>query len=129
MKLPPIITPRELAAHARVSERTIVDQAARGDIPGAFKVGKQWRFHTDISVPHVCPRPDSVPNPCPAEDPASASTNAPTVNGVSDGAKQDGNAKQAASTRKRKRTTTRTRSGSAFARDFPEHASIVRSAS
>ena len=127
--LPDILTPAEIASHARVSARTIVDMANRGDIPGAFKVGKQWRFHADIAVPHVCPRPDNVPAPCPVVDPASVLTNAPTAHGGSAGEKLAGNAKKAGSTPNRKRKTTRTRSGSAFARDFPEHANIVRSAS
>lgn len=46
--LPDILTPRELGDYLRVSEATIRNMAAAGDIPDAFRVGKQWRFHSTV---------------------------------------------------------------------------------
>ena len=40
-----LVTAREVASMLEVSERTVVRAASRGDIPGAFKVGYQWRFN------------------------------------------------------------------------------------
>lgn len=48
-----ILTPRELADYLRVSEATIRQMAARGEIPHAFRIGKQWRIprhgHTSLA--------------------------------------------------------------------------------
>jgi len=39
------LTAEELAALWRCTKRQITNQAAAGNIPGAFRVGKYWRFH------------------------------------------------------------------------------------
>jgi excisionase family DNA binding protein len=40
-----IMTAEELAKYYRVTKQTITNQAAAGKIPGAFRIGKLWRFH------------------------------------------------------------------------------------
>lgn len=128
MTLPEILTPRELADHLRVSEATIRNMANRGDIPEGFRVGKSWRFHRE-AVTRLAPKPVTLAEWQDADAQQSEPTNEPPAGGVSSGEKTGGNAKSAGTRTKRRRSTGRTNSGSAFARDFPEHASIVRSAS
>ena len=45
-----ILTPRELGDHLRVSDATIRAMASRGEIPGAFRVGKQWRSDAGVDT-------------------------------------------------------------------------------
>jgi excisionase family DNA binding protein len=45
--LPETQTLAEVADVLRVSEDTVRRLAEAGDIPGAFKVGQQWRFNRD----------------------------------------------------------------------------------
>lgn len=126
-RLPAILTPRDLADHLRVSEATVRINAEKW---GGFRVGKQWRFHRDQVLPLVAPKPDTVtPAWQDADDQQSERTNAAPAGGASSGARMAANASSAATTPRTKHSTRRTNSGSAFARDFPEHASIVRSAS
>lgn len=42
---PLLMTVAEVANLLQVSERTVSRKAATGDIPGAVKVGKLWRFN------------------------------------------------------------------------------------
>lgn len=44
--LPAVITKHEVARIACVSERTVVREAGKGRIDGAFKVATVWRFNT-----------------------------------------------------------------------------------
>ena len=46
-ELPAIIGRIEVSRLIRVSERTVVREASKGRIDGAFRVGKLWRFGTD----------------------------------------------------------------------------------
>lgn len=130
--LPAILTPRQLADALAVSDSQIRAMIRRGEIPEAFRHGpKLWRIHAS-ALTRLAPKPDTLPDRWQdADAPQSQSQSAPkaAADGASDGAKPGANAKNAATTRKRKRSTGQTRSASAFARDFPEHASIVRSAS
>lgn len=41
---PPILTAQELAAFLRVDRKTVYEAAARGDIPGAVRLGRVLRF-------------------------------------------------------------------------------------
>ena len=38
------LTTSEAAAHLRLSERQVQQLAAHGQIPGAVKLGRDWRF-------------------------------------------------------------------------------------
>lgn len=51
--LPAILTPAEAAALLRVSETTVKEWARAGDLPGAFKLGKEWRVETRALVAHI----------------------------------------------------------------------------
>ena len=51
--LPAILTPAEAARLLRVSETTVKDWARGGDLPGAFKLGKEWRVERDALVAHI----------------------------------------------------------------------------
>ena len=42
---PEVMTAEEVADYFRVTKQTITNQAAAGKLPGAFRVGKLWRFH------------------------------------------------------------------------------------
>lgn len=44
--LPAVISKHEVARIARVSERTVVREAAKGHLDGAFRVANVWRFNT-----------------------------------------------------------------------------------
>lgn len=125
-----ILTPRELADTLRCSEATIRAMANRGDLPEAFRVGKLWRIHA-TALDRLAPIPATITASCPDDAPQSPSPNAPRDQDAtaSDGANTARNAKNAGATTRKARKTAQTRYGSAFARDFPEHASIVRSAS
>lgn len=48
LALPAVIGKTEVARIARVSERTVTREALRGNLQGAFKIGTQWRFNTDL---------------------------------------------------------------------------------
>jgi excisionase family DNA binding protein len=43
-----ILTAEELAARLKVPLSTIEELARRGKLPGAFRVGKHWRFDLDL---------------------------------------------------------------------------------
>lgn len=45
--LPAVISKHEVARIARVSERTVVREAGKGHLDGAFRVANIWRFNTD----------------------------------------------------------------------------------
>lgn len=51
--LPAILTPAEAAALLRVSVLTVKDWARAGDLPGAFKVGKEWRIEREALLEHI----------------------------------------------------------------------------
>lgn len=121
--LPPVVTPRDLADELRVGETIIGDMARRGDIPGAFRVGRLWRFHRDLALPHLAPLPDNVaPSWQDAAHQSRSATDNARATGPSGGANTDANANRAATRPRTRRRTTPTRSDSAFAKDFPEHA-------
>ena len=48
LALPAVIGKTEVARIARVSERTVVREALKGNLDGSFKIGTQWRFNTDL---------------------------------------------------------------------------------
>jgi excisionase family DNA binding protein len=52
-ELPAILTPAEAAALLRVSETTVKGWARGGDLPGAFKLGKEWRVETRALVAYI----------------------------------------------------------------------------
>lgn len=52
-ELPAVLTPAEAASLLRVSVTTVKDWARAGDLPGAFKVGKEWRVERDALVSHI----------------------------------------------------------------------------
>ena len=43
-----LLTAKELSALLRIPKRSIYKFAQEGLIPGGFRVGKHWRFRTDI---------------------------------------------------------------------------------
>jgi excisionase family DNA binding protein len=45
---PRLLTSEEVAPHLRKTVRTIRRLAARGKLKGAFKIGRDWRFHPAI---------------------------------------------------------------------------------
>ena len=51
--LPAILTPAEAAALLRVSETTVKDWARAGDLPGAFKLGKEWRIEARALLAYI----------------------------------------------------------------------------
>jgi len=51
--LPAILTPAEAALLLRFSETTVKDWARNGELPGAFKLGKEWRVERDALVKHI----------------------------------------------------------------------------
>jgi excisionase family DNA binding protein len=51
--LPAILTPAEAALLLRVSETTVKDWARRGDLPGAFKLGKEWRVERKALLEYI----------------------------------------------------------------------------
>jgi len=51
--LPAILTPAEAAVLLRVSETTVKDWARRGDLAGAFKLGKEWRIEREALLAHI----------------------------------------------------------------------------
>jgi len=52
-QLPAILTPAEAALLLRVSEATAKDWARRGDLPGAFKLGKEWRIERQALLAYI----------------------------------------------------------------------------
>jgi excisionase family DNA binding protein len=116
-----IITPRELADVLRCSDATIRTMAQRGEIPGAFRVGKLWRFHADTALAHLAPRTDTLFVACHVDQDQSALANAqPAAAGsVSAGAKPVASAKNAGTPPRMRRKTVQHRSEHAFARVFP----------
>lgn len=44
-----LVTLRELAVRRRLSVYQLREQAAAGDLPGAFKTGRFWRVHADVA--------------------------------------------------------------------------------
>jgi excisionase family DNA binding protein len=53
-----IVTPDELAQRFKVPVSTIEELARKGKIPGAFRIGKHWRFDMDavrIGLPNLGP--------------------------------------------------------------------------
>ena len=124
------LTPRELGDAIGVSESTVRAMYRRGDLPEAHRVGpKLIRIHPS-AVQRLAPQPVTLdPEWQDAEDQQSERTNAAPASGASSGVSTGGNARNAASLPKTKRKTTRTRSVSAFARDFPEYVKHERSAS
>lgn len=51
--LPAILTPSEAAVLLRVAELTVKDWARAGALPGAFKLGKEWRIERDALVAYI----------------------------------------------------------------------------
>ena len=51
--LPAILTPAEAARLLRVSETTVKDWARAGDLPGAFKLGKEWRIEAGALLAYI----------------------------------------------------------------------------
>lgn len=52
-QLPAILTPAEAARLLRVSETTVKDWARAGDLPGAFKLGKEWRVEREALLAYI----------------------------------------------------------------------------
>jgi excisionase family DNA binding protein len=52
-RLPAILTPAEAASLLRVSETTVKDWARAGELPGAFKLGKEWRVERAALVAYI----------------------------------------------------------------------------
>jgi excisionase family DNA binding protein len=115
-----LLTPRELADALNVSDGMVRQHAHEW---GGIRVGKHWRFHPTV-LHRFGLGASTMPDSCPPSVPPSDATNAhPAVaGGVSGGGKVAGSAKSAATTLPTRPRTGRTRSGSAFARDFPEFA-------
>jgi excisionase family DNA binding protein len=51
--LPAILTPAEAARLLRVSETTVKDWARAGELPGAFKLGKEWRIEARALLEYI----------------------------------------------------------------------------
>jgi len=51
--LPAILTPAEAALLLRVSETTVKDWARNGELPGAFKLGKEWRVERKALLEYI----------------------------------------------------------------------------
>jgi excisionase family DNA binding protein len=43
-----VLTPEELATRLKIAASTIEELARKGKLPGAFRVGKHWRFDVDL---------------------------------------------------------------------------------
>lgn len=54
--LPEIMTASELAAFERVDVRTLRAQLDAGQVPGAFRRGRQWRIVRDVYLETVAGR-------------------------------------------------------------------------
>jgi excisionase family DNA binding protein len=52
-QLPAILTPSEAAALLRVAELTVKDWARAGALPGAFKLGKEWRIERQALLAYI----------------------------------------------------------------------------
>lgn len=48
-----LLSPREAAGRLGLHERTVARMAREGRIPGAVKIGRSWRFHSE----RLSPRP------------------------------------------------------------------------
>jgi len=51
--LPAILTTAEAAALLRVAETTVKDWARNGELPGAFKLGKEWRVERKALLEYI----------------------------------------------------------------------------
>lgn len=58
-----ILTVHEVAAYLRLTETTVCNLAASGELPG-FKIGKSWRFDRDEVLERIA-RAKSKANPIP----------------------------------------------------------------
>ena len=43
-----VLTPDDLCEKLKLSRRTVYERSRKGEIPGAFKIGKHWRFRAGI---------------------------------------------------------------------------------
>jgi excisionase family DNA binding protein len=43
-----VLTAEELAGRLKLPESTVLEMARSGKLPGAFRVGKHWRFDVDV---------------------------------------------------------------------------------
>jgi excisionase family DNA binding protein len=43
-----VLTAEELAGRLKLPESTVLEMARAGKLPGAFRVGKHWRFDLDV---------------------------------------------------------------------------------
>lgn len=46
-------TTEEVATILRISERTANNLATRSEIPGAVKIGREWRFDKEVLEQHL----------------------------------------------------------------------------
>lgn len=58
-----LLTVDEVAPILRVTDRTLKDMARRNELPGALKVGKEWRFRRVVLEELI-----GQPWPLPGED-------------------------------------------------------------
>lgn len=115
-----ILTPRELADYLRVSEATIRQMAARGEIPHAFRIGKQWRIPYAAVAKLTGWR---APHPTTSE-----STNAHQAQAATlyDGQSVESSANRADSQTALTPNKPRLKNAGSFATRFPDHAHLAR---
>lgn len=58
--LPSILKAEEVAALLRINRKTLYEAVQRDEIPGAFRVGRCLRFHTDAVLGWLSPNQRAV---------------------------------------------------------------------
>ena len=113
---------REVADALGVSDATV---RANAELWGGKRLGKLWKFHPDLPA-RLLPSVDTLPAPCPAAPPRSASPNEPPEGGASVGASTGGSGRSGGMRPASRRNRARAKSGTAFGEAFPEYARSAR---
>ena len=117
-----LLSARQVADALGISVATVY---ANADQWGGFRVGKLWKFRSDV-LRQIIPQADTLPSPCPDAIPPSPRSNALPASGASDGANMDDNASSVATPTRRRRSRRQPRSATGFDVVFPEYAKSVR---
>lgn len=120
-ELPRFLTPAQAANVLQFSEQYIRKHARE---LGAIKIGTRLRFPRGVII--SLSETGKLPDAWQDADPEPQPTNAQPAHGQYAGAKM-GNKKKNAATPSKRPTNARKKSQSAFEKDFPEYAHLVRS--
>lgn len=120
MTPPRLLTPRQVAEILQTSEAHVRRHAVQ---LGVIRIGSLYRFPEGVirSLAEY-----GTMDGCRPESPESVSTSEPSTSSVSDGENLGASTKNAGTPRSGKRTIAPRRSGSAFARDFPEYSHLAQ---